>query len=212
MTSVYRLLCLLLALGAFVPGPASGQARPDAKPMMLVAKRALEPPYGQTVLLVVPVGRAEHVGFILNRPLEQKMSTLFPDSGPAKKVIDPVRFGGPVMSDTVFAIAASPDDPNRESLPLFDDVVVAASAAVITRIMEQNPNDARYFIGFVGWQPGELDAEIARGFWHVIEPRPDLVFRRDSTGMWQELVEPLEKSDRGRAARGPLQRIGLPVR
>jgi putative transcriptional regulator len=197
------LVAVLFAFLAMLPGLVSAQT-PAKGTLMLVAKPSLEPPYGQTVLLVVPIGRAEHVGFILNRPLDQKMSTLFPDNMPAKKVADPVRFGGPVMSDTVFAIAASPEDPNRESLPLFDDVVVATSAAVITRIMEQSPNDARYFVGFVGWQPGELEAEIARGFWYVMEPRPDLVFRRDARGMWKELVEPLERS-------GSAQRTSLPL-
>ena len=39
------------------------------------------------------------------------------------------------------------------------------------RLLEDAPNDARYFIGFVGWQPGELDAEIARGFWFVMISR-----------------------------------------
>ena len=196
MTRLFRPLLLLSILVGFLtllPSLVSAQV-PAKGSLMLVAKPTLEPPYGQTVLLVVPVGSAEHVGFILNRPLDQKMANLFPDNAPAQKVADPVRFGGPVMSDTVFAIAASPDDPNRESLPLFDDIVVATSAAVITRIMEQSPNDARYFVGFVGWQPGELEAEIARGFWYVMEPRPDLVFRRDAKGMWKELVEPLERS------------------
>lgn len=157
--------------------------------MMLVAKPELEAPYGETVLVVMPLGDQRHVGFILNRPLEEKMATLFPDNQPAQKVADPVRFGGPVMTDTVFALAQAPEDPTGSSLPIFGDVKVVTHADVINHILQTTPNDARYFVGFVGWQPGELEAEVAKGFWFVMDPRPDLVFRREPAGMWRELVD-----------------------
>jgi putative transcriptional regulator len=157
--------------------------------MMLVAKPELEAPYGETVLIVMPLGDQRHVGFILNRPLEEKMANLFPDNQPAQKVLDPVRFGGPVMSDTIFALAQAPDDPTGSSLPIFGDVKVVTHADVINRILATTPNDARYFVGFVGWQPGELEAEVAKGFWFVMDPRPELVFNRETAGMWRELVD-----------------------
>lgn len=171
--------------------PASAQSG-TGDAMMLVAKPDLAPPYSETVLLVAPLGNARHVGFILNRPLDQTMASLFPDLPPAQKAVDPVRFGGPVMPDTVFAVAASPEDPDGSAMPLFGDVKVVTHADVINRILEDSPNDARYFIGFVGWQPGELDAEIARGFWYVMDPQPDMVFRREPRGLWKELVDRVE--------------------
>lgn len=49
---------------------------------------------------------------------------------------------------------------------------------------KQTPNEARYFAGFVAWQPGEL----ARGWWYVAEPEAGLFFRPDTSGLWEELV------------------------
>lgn len=174
---------------AFLAGPAPAQE--GAKPVMLVAKPHLRAAYSQTVLVVVPFGDGEHAGFIINRPLKLSLGSVFPEHEPSRKVVDPVHFGGPVMFDTMFAVLRSPRNPGGESLPLFADLFVASRADHIDRIIEQTPNDARFFVGFVGWRAGELDAEIAKDFWYVLEPQAELVFRKDSGGMWRELVRGL---------------------
>lgn len=186
------LACMLFLAAPPAHSQADNGAAEQKSPgpgMLLVAKPELEAPYGETVLVVMPLADQRHVGFILNRPLEEKMANLFPDHQPAQKVVEPVRFGGPVMADTIFALARAPDDPTGSSLPIFGDVKVVAHADVINRILATTPNAARYFVGFVGWQPGELEAEVARGFWFVMDPRPDLVFGREPAGMWRELVD-----------------------
>ena len=197
-----NLLRLVAALGAalaaiviaFAPGPAHAQNKDRGrdKALMLVAKPTLAAAYSQTVLLVVPLGDTdEHVGFILNRPLEQTLGTIFPDHPASKKVVDPVRFGGPVMADTIFAMVRSPRAPEGSAQPVVGDLFIASRANDIDRIIEQTPNDARYFVGFVGWRAGELDAEIAKGFWYVIDPEPEIVFRKDQRAVWKELVHKL---------------------
>jgi putative transcriptional regulator len=81
---------------------------------------------------------------------------------------------------------------------------VVANAEAVDRIIEQTPNEARYFAGFVGWQPGELAAEIDAGYWYVADPDASLVFSKDTGTMWQEL---LERLDDGRASRRELRGI-----
>jgi putative transcriptional regulator len=73
-------------------------------------------------------------------------------------------------------------------VPLFDDSFVTASAQTVDRIIEQTPNDARYFAGFVGWHPGELQKEIESGFWFVADPDAAVVFSKDTPALWEALV------------------------
>jgi putative AlgH/UPF0301 family transcriptional regulator len=178
-------------LGLLIFGAAAAHAQEIARPVMLVASPELQAGYSQTVLVAVPVGDAQHIGFILNRATGATLATLFPEHAPSRKVVDPVYFGGPMMADNIFAVVRSARNPGRASLPLFGDLVLAVSAESVDRIIEQSPNDARYFAGLVGWRPGELAAEIRGGLWHVIEPDADLVFRKDTGGMWKELSERL---------------------
>jgi putative transcriptional regulator len=197
MTKLHRVVALAIAglASILAVGGIFAASKTDGGAMVLVATPRLEPPFGETVLLVLPVGKTQHVGFILNRPLEQNLGNLLPEVGPAKKVVDPVLFGGPVMTDIVFAIAPSPKDKDAEdkSVPAFDNLVVSASAQVISGILENNPNTARYLVGFVGWEPGELAEEIKKGFWYVTKPSSELVLHAKADGMWKNLVASIEK-------------------
>jgi putative transcriptional regulator len=173
----------LLALGA-----AAARGEDPVRAVLLVATPELQGLYSHTLVLAVPAGSA-HIGFILNRATDLKLATLFPQHAPSEKVADPVYFGGPEMADSIFAVARR--DPGGQAMTLFGELYVTASAEAIDRIIEQTPNDARYFAGFVGWQPGELDKEIAGGFWYVSDPDASLFFRHDTNGLWEELIHRL---------------------
>jgi len=163
-------------------------AQDVGKARLLVASPTLQGPYRQTTIVAVPAD-GRHFGFILNRATELRLSTLFPDHAPSAKVAEPVYFGGPEMLDALFAVV--PGNPGEQALPLFGELFVTSAASAIDRIIEQTPNDARYFAGFVSWKPDELESEIARGHWYVTEPDAGLVFRRDTSGMWEELLKRL---------------------
>lgn len=178
-------VAILLVLGA-----AAADAQDLAKPLLLVATPELEGPYRHTALLVVPIG-GQHIGFILNRASDTTLAALFPDHGPSAKVADPVYFGGPERPNAIFAVV--PRNPGAPSVRLFDELYVTAQSDAVDRIIEQTPNEARYFAGFVGWRPGELAAELDKGFWFTAEPDAALVFSDDTGSMWEALMKRLGK-------------------
>lgn len=159
-----------------------------SQPLLLVASPDLKGAYAHTALIVVPAGD-RHIGFILNRATQTTMGKLFPEHAPSAKVVDPVYFGGPVAADEIFAMVRR--NPGEPSLRLFGDLFVTANAKNVDRIIETTPNEARYFVGFVGWRPGELAAEIDKGFWYLGTPDPALVFQKETGGMWEDLVKRL---------------------
>src|SRR3990170_1871044 len=181
----HALVAILRLLGA-----NASDAQDLGKPLLLVAKPELQGPYNHTTLLVVPMDE-RHIGFILNRATEVTLGALFPEHAPSAKVADPVYFGGPERVNVIFAIVAR--DPGAPSVRLFGDLYVTAQADVVDRIIEQTPNDARYFAGFVGWRPGELAAELEAGWWYAADPDAALVFSDDSATMWEALIKRLGK-------------------
>lgn len=168
------------------------------RPLLLVAAPDLQGLYSRSALLVVPAAGGQHLGFILNRATDFKLATLFPDHPPSAKVADPVFFGGPEMMGSIFAIVRR--DPGVPALRLFGEVFVTGNGAAVDRIIEATPNEARYFAGFVGWQPGELAAELEAGYWLVTEPDAALVFRADTRGMWEELLKRVGEAPPGQKA------------
>lgn len=161
------------------------------RPLVLVAAPDLQGPYSRTTLVVVPAAGGQHLGFILNRATDLKLATLFPEHAPSAKVVDPVYFGGPEMMGSIFAIVRR--DPGVPALRLFGDLFVTGNGAAVDHIIEQTPNDARYFTGFVGWQVGELAKELEAGYWYLTDPDPALLFSDETGRMWEELVKRLGK-------------------
>jgi putative transcriptional regulator len=176
---VKRLLAIWLLL---VTSAAHAQT---GKPILLVASPALQGLYSQATLIAVPAGNG-HLGFIVNRATDVKLAALFPGHAPSAKVADPVYFGGPEMVDAIFAVVRR--NPGANAAPLFGGLFIVSSRDAIDRVIEQSPNDARYFAGFVGWQAGELEKEIDAGYWYVADADPALFFRRDTSALWQELI------------------------
>ena len=188
-----KLSGVIAFLAALALSPAFAQSGPgavaDDEAVFLVATpRLVDPAYRQSVLLVVPADNDRHIGFIINRPTQRSLSSLFPEHEPSKKVADPVFFGGPMSRSALFAVVKSERNPGGGSIGLMRNLFFAMRVDVVDRIIETMPNDARYYVGYVEWRPGELRAELNRGLWYVSNANPDSVFRKNTDTMWEEMV------------------------
>lgn len=180
---------LLVLVSGLAPGLARAQQlQEDA--MLLVAHPAFRDlEYRQTVLLAAPAPNGGHVGVILNRPTKRSLGSLFPEHEPSKKVIEPVFYGGPFSRGALVALVRSDHTPGGGSVELMHNLYLAFRANTIDHVIETTPNDARYFVGYVGWRPGELKSEIDRGLWSVMNAEVDTVFRKDTDTLWEELLQ-----------------------
>jgi putative transcriptional regulator len=198
MLRIARTIALVLAATVGVNFSAVAQ---EEEAVLLVAHPAfLDLDYRQTVLIAAPAPNGGHVGVILNRPTRRALASLFPEHEPSKKVVDPVYYGGPFSRSALVALVKSETSPGAGALPIMKNLYLAFRAATIDRVIETTPNDARYYVGYVGWRPGELKAEIERGLWSVMPADLDTVFRKNTEGLWEEL---LNQARRIRAATEP---------
>jgi putative transcriptional regulator len=176
-------------LGAFATLAHAQQGKqhePDA--VILVASPGLrDADYRQSVVIVVPVENDRHIGVIVNRPTRRTLSSLFPEHQPSKKVTEPVFFGGPMSRGAVVAVVKSEKDPGKGTVGLTKDMFLAMTVNIVDKVIEDTPNDARYYVGYIVWRPGELRSEIDRKVWNVVNASPDVVFRKDTTNLWEEL-------------------------
>ncbi|OGA69818.1 MAG: hypothetical protein A3G83_16595 [Betaproteobacteria bacterium RIFCSPLOWO2_12_FULL_68_20] len=180
----------LLACGLLVlPVLAGAQVQQD-EALVLVAHPAFRDlDYRQSVLIAAPAPNGGHVGVILNRPTRRSLGSLFPEHEPSKKVAEPVYYGGPFSRGALVALVKTQANPGIGTVPLMKNLYLAFRANTIDHIIEATPNEARYFVGYVGWRPGELKSEIDRGLWSVHGADLELVFRKDTEGLWEELLQ-----------------------
>jgi putative transcriptional regulator len=59
----------------------------------------------------------------------------------------------------------------------------------VDALLSKPPEKIRFFSGYSGWAPGQLQAEIDRGDWLVVDADAKTVFRRDTSRLWQDMVQ-----------------------
>lgn len=196
MTERLSIPALFIAACAIAAIAWSSPARPNDldDPIILVAKRQLQDRlYGSTILVARPIGADRHVGFIINKPTQMTLGKLFPAHEPSRKVADPVYLGGPVSPEVIFALVQGRESPGGRSIKILDDLYLAIDSEVVDRVIEKQSAQARFFAGMVLWKPGELGEEVKRGLWYVHDAKADLVLRRSTEGLWEELLGRAER-------------------
>ncbi len=189
MKELLRLLAGALAVTAALAQPAGAQAPApaDATVFLVAAPGFRDPEYRQTVLIASPTTSGGHIGVIINKPTRRSLASLFPEHEPSKKVVEPVFFGGPFSTSALVAVVRG-ERPGVGSLLIMSNLYLAINVNTIDKIIEDRPTDARFYVGYVGWRPGELRREIDRGLWYVLNPDANTVFRKDTDHLWEELL------------------------
>jgi putative transcriptional regulator len=173
-------------------------AQPSA--VILVAKPELaDPNFSESVVLVIHAPGGDTLGVILNRPTEVRLADLAPGLPGAAGHAEPLYRGGPVMARVVVALFESASPPAASSFRVLDHTYLSMQPAILESLLRKRGSRFRLFTGFSGWAPGQLESEIARDGWYVLPASDELLFRRDTSGLWRELIERL-RSRRAEAA------------
>ena len=120
--------------------------------------------FENTTILVVEHNEAGSMGFVTNQPFEKSLHDLveFSHSKPF-----PLMDGGPVDRDHLFVLHKRPDliDGGKE---MTKGLYLGGNMnQVIEAINTRGANhpEIQIFIGYCGWEEGELEAEVEEGSW-----------------------------------------------
>lgn len=100
----------------------------------------------------------------------------------------PVHYGGPVESGRGFVLHST--DYVREGTLVVDDEVALTATIDILRAIAENRGPKRSFLllGYAGWGPGQLDAEIQANGWLNVPCDEDLLFDPDLEAKWERAI------------------------
>ena len=190
MSLISRTLIAALLMQAAVVVHAADTAL--ANGVFLVAKpELLDPNFRETVVLITqPEVGGGPLGVIVNRPLDARLSEVIPGAAKVPEQFDQIYGGGPVMPNALLFLVRSEVRPER-SLQVLADVYLSGDAGLIEQIVrgEVSVPAFRAYAGFAGWAPGQLQAEIVRGGWYVIQADADTIFSADSSTVWTDLIK-----------------------
>jgi putative transcriptional regulator len=99
-----------------------------------------------------------------------------------------VHFGGPVESGRGFVLHSS-DYVHSGTMLVDDDVGLTASIDILKDIADgQGPRRSLLALGYAGWGPGQLDAEIQANGWLSVPSDEQLIFGDDLDSKWERAI------------------------
>ncbi len=148
-----------------------------------------DPNFSGTVAYVCKHDEKGALGIVINRPLRMRVSEIFRQL--SLKVVDefqagrPVMGGGPVQVDRGFVI--------HQSSEQFDNTLRAAGTGIKVTVSQDildsmargtGPRPALVALGYAGWDPGQLEAEIAANAWLNVPADPAVIFETPIKKRW----------------------------
>jgi putative transcriptional regulator len=185
-----RLLIHWLVALAFWLGAMPAHAVETVAPaVFLVAKEDLQDPnFVHSVVLVVFPKDAGPLGVILNRPVPLTLKEVFPEEPRLKERGDKLYFGGPVRINGLMFLCRRPTAP-QNAFPVVGDLYLSGDGGLLDEILSRpDPQVQRYFLGYSGWAPDQLEFEIAQGGWYVLPADLDTVMKGDPKTLWRDLL------------------------
>lgn len=142
----------------------------------------------QAVVLITSSNEKGAMGFVTNRLFPRPLNQLEEFK---QGIAFPIHDGGPMDREHLFFVHQCPGvidggEYIRENLYLGGNFKKAVTAINHPTIGQQ---DIKIFIGYCGWDYGELEAEVAEGSWiQLTDPGKSIVFE-DNPNLWKKLYE-----------------------
>ncbi len=197
-------LALVLAAGLLgalqvraLPGAgrvaAARPASADLQGQFLVATSELQDPrFIRTVVYVIHHDADGSMGVVVNRPLQTvPLASLLKDLGlDSQGVTGEVRvyYGGPVEPTRGFVLHTTDYSPEGSEV-VQDSIAVTAQPEILRAIgTGTGPRKSLFALGYAGWAPGQLEAELQAGFWAVVPADEGLLFDEHSSTKWERAM------------------------
>jgi putative transcriptional regulator len=176
-------------LATLVLAAAPPAVREPAIGRLLIARSQVVGFFAESVIVLVDHGPHGSLGLIVNRPLELSVDELLPELPAARGHAEPAYLGGPVAQGQLLLLVRASEPPPGSAL-VVEGVHVSGSRETLGALLvAPGPGvELRAYVGYAGWAPGQLDAEIARGDWLLAPADAAAVFTRAPERLWQELL------------------------
>ena len=129
------------------------------------------------------------IGFILNKPINMRLDELIGDINVEEDY--KIYYGGPVATDTIHYIH-NLGDLLEESIKVSQGVYWGGNYEKLKFLIESGmvkKSNIRFYIGYSGWSPGQLDEEMKYGSWLTSEVHANYVFKSKSSTLWKQVLD-----------------------
>jgi len=143
--------------------------------------------FGRSVILIAEHNEEGSFGVIVNKRITTGLNKVlkgFPDFNA------PVFLGGPVETNNLFYIHTL-GDQIEGAVEILDGLYWGGDIEALKELIlikKAEPRDIRFFVGYSGWSPNQLDEELKKNSWVVSNISKDFLIKTDSEKLWENLL------------------------
>ncbi len=146
--------------------------------------------FKRAVVLLADHNEEGSFGVIMNKPLTVKLNKLITDFPHFEGEIF---LGGPVESESLFFIHTL-GDLIEGSMEISKDLYWGGKMEVVKEMIllkKIKPENIRFYIGYSGWLPDQLDKELKRNSWVVSRAKSEFLLNTKPELLWKMCLEKL---------------------
>lgn len=155
-----------------------------------------DPRFRNSVIFLCSHSSEGSMGLMVNKPVHDvRLSDLMdqlsiPKGGSEGDVL--IYFGGPVEHGRGFVLHSPEYRSELSTLVVGEDFAMTATIDILEDIgAGKGPEKSLIALGYAGWGPGQLDAEIAANGWLIVEVGPDILFDTADAKKWSAALSVL---------------------
>ncbi len=149
--------------------------------------------FKRAVIYVTEHNEEGSLGFVLNFKTDLFLRDLFPH---IKNGNYPIFEGGPVSKNQLYYIHKLGPDLSQ-SISIGNDLFWGGDFFELAHLIEHGKvkhEDIRFFVGYSGWTPNQLDEELIQKAWFAHRAEPKEVLASDPKTLWGSELEKVKES------------------
>ncbi len=149
-----------------------------------------DPNFERTAILLTEHNEDGSVGFILNKPSESRVSEVMED---LKGLDAQIFIGGPVQQDTLHFVHRYAG--LQDAIEIEEGIYWGGNFEQLLTMKNTGQlliTDIKFFLGYSGWSPNQLQEELKLNSWIVSDRvSDDLIFETLPDQMWKKAMQGL---------------------
>lgn len=145
--------------------------------------------FAKAVVLMVEHSSQGSMGLVIN----QTAPLTFRDLGRSQDLSvadsrcdEPLLHGGPVEPFRGFLIHDSPAVEERNEI--VPGLFLSTTNEALSPLLLDESVNLRFFLGYAGWGPGQLEDEVKQGSWLVTEAQRDVILHDEPRQIWEQAI------------------------
>ena len=146
---------------------------PESGRLLISEPFMIDPNFKRSVILLTEYGSTGSMGFVLNHQSEYMLGDLLPDLR------------------SLHFIHCCPEKI-EDGIETADGVYWGGNFETVKSLVtnyQLNDSEIRFFTGYSGWTPGQLEDEIAEDTWIVTDKfTAEIIFSHDDQNIWRQVI------------------------